>query len=208
MNRISIGLDNGLSPVRRQAVIWTNSGLLSIGRLRTNFSEIWIGILPFSFWKIHLKMSSAKMPFCPVGDELTNRINVVTSSSRRLFWCFLFSRPVLKYDDVIKRKHFPRYWTLVRGIHRSAVNSPHKDQWRGALIVSLICAWMNGWVNNREVGDLRRQHAHYDVTVTMAVCTVCTVILLRFTQYLFTGISFCRNPNCAALWWRPWRQGT
>ena len=46
-------------------------------------------------------------------------------------------------DDVIKRKHFLRYWPFVRGIHRSQVNSPHKDQWRGALIFSLICAWIN-----------------------------------------------------------------
>ena len=43
-------------------------------------------------------------------------------------------------DDVIKWKHFPRYWPFVRGIHRSPVNSPHKGQWRGALMFSLICA--------------------------------------------------------------------
>ena len=69
------------------------------------------------------------------------------------------------HDDIIKRKHFPRYWPFVRGIHRSPVNSPHKGQWRGALMFSLICVWINGWVNNREAGDLRRYRAHYDVTV-------------------------------------------
>ena len=69
------------------------------------------------------------------------------------------------HDDVIKRKHFPRYWPFVRGIHRSPVNSPHKGQWRGALMFSLICACINGWASNREVGDLRRHRAHYDVTV-------------------------------------------
>ena len=68
-------------------------------------------------------------------------------------------------DDVIKWKHFPRYWPFVRGIHRSPVNSPHKGQWRGALMFSLICVWINGWVNNREVGDLRRHRGHYDVNV-------------------------------------------
>ena len=51
------------------------------------------------------------------------------------------------------------------GIHRTPVNSPHKGQWRGALMFSLICAWINGWVNNREAGDLGRHHARYDVTV-------------------------------------------
>ena len=59
------------------------------------------------------------------------------------------------HDDVIKWKHFPRYWPFVRGIHRWPVNSPHKGQWRGALMYSLICTWINGWVNDREAGDLR-----------------------------------------------------
>ena len=53
----------------------------------------------------------------------------------------------------------------MRGIHRSSVNSPHKGQWRGALMFTLICARINGWVNNREAGDLRRYRAHYDVIV-------------------------------------------
>ena len=69
------------------------------------------------------------------------------------------------HDDVIKWKHFSRYWPFVRGIHRSPVNSPHKGQWRGALMFSLICAWINGSVNNREAGNLRSHHAHHDVTV-------------------------------------------
>ena len=52
----------------------------------------------------------------------------------------------IKYDDAIKWKHFPRYWPFVRGIRRSPVNSPHKGQWRGGVMFSLIYAWMNGWV--------------------------------------------------------------
>ena len=54
---------------------------------------------------------------------------------------------------------------FVRGIHGSTVNSPHKGQWRGALMFSLICAWINGSAINSEAGDLRRHCAHYDVTV-------------------------------------------
>ena len=71
-------------------------------------------------------------------------------------------------DDVIKWKNFPRYWPFVRGIHRSPVNSPHKGQWRGALIFPVICAWINDWVNNRDAGDLRRHRAHYDIIVMRA----------------------------------------
>ena len=69
------------------------------------------------------------------------------------------------HDDVIKWKHFPRYWTVVRGIHRSPVNSPHKGQWCGVLVFFMICAWINGWVNNGEAADLRHHRVPYDVTV-------------------------------------------
>ena len=55
-------------------------------------------------------------------------------------------------------------------IHRSPVNSPHKGQWRGALMFSLICIWINGLVNNREAGDLRCHHSHYDITIMCGDC--------------------------------------
>ena len=48
-------------------------------------------------------------------------------------------------------------------------SSPHKGQWRGALIFSLICAWIDGSVNTREAGDFRRHRAHYDVTVMFLI---------------------------------------
>ena len=71
------------------------------------------------------------------------------------------------HDDVIIWKHLPRNWPFVQGIHRSPVNSPHKGQWRGALMFSLICAWINAWANNREAGDLRCHCAHYDLIVML-----------------------------------------
>ena len=61
--------------------------------------------------------------------------------------------------------NIPRYWPFVRGIHWSPVNSPHKGQWCGALMFTLICARVNCSVNNREAGDLRRYRTHYDVIV-------------------------------------------
>ena len=78
------------------------------------------------------------------------------------------------HDDVIKWKHFPHYWPFVRGIHRSPVNSQHKGQWRGALMLSLICVGLKGWVNNREAGDLRRHTAHCDVIV------MCSMFCMSF----------------------------
>ena len=68
-----------------------------------------------------------------------------------------------RHDDVIKWKHFPRYWPSMRVIQRSPVNSPHKGRWRGALMFSLICAWTDSWANNGDAGDLRRYRTHYDV---------------------------------------------
>ena len=68
-------------------------------------------------------------------------------------------------DDVIKWKHFPRYWPFVRGIHRPPMNSMHKGQWSGALMFSLICAWTNSWANTGDAGDLGRHCTNYDVIV-------------------------------------------
>ena len=93
------------------------------------------------------------------------------------------------HDDVRKWKHFPRYWTYVRGIHRSPVNSPHRGQWRGTLMCSLVCAWINGWGNNREAADLRRQQAHYDVFELVAAwatkCFVAWEIWKLFHKCIF-----------------------
>ena len=82
-----IGSDNDLSPGRRQAIIWTNAGILLIGSLGTNFSEILIEIQTISFRKMHLKMSSAKWrPFCLGFNELsTNHYSDVTWVSYCLF---------------------------------------------------------------------------------------------------------------------------
>ena len=77
-NLTIIGSDNGLSPGRRQTIIWTNAGILLIGPWETNFSEILISIHTFSFKKIHLKISSAKWrPFC-LG---LNVLNIMTTGS-------------------------------------------------------------------------------------------------------------------------------
>ena len=97
------------------------------------------------------------------------------------------------------------------------VNSPRKGQWRGALMFSLICVWMNDWVNNREAGDLRRYRTHYDVIVmvvqhdirnkkiycfTVRICVHCGhiclkhIVLCMFPSWLFQwlfNISKCRQ---------------
>ena len=82
---------------------------------------------------------------------------------------------------------FPRYWPSVWRIHRSSVNSLHKGQWRGALVFkTLICVWVNAWVNNREAGDLKRHIAHYDATVMSYVHNCCPSECVKRLLQLYT----------------------
>ena len=98
-----------------------------------------------SLFRLQLRIH--KRPTLPVPCE---------GSHRRL-------SPSQKHDGVIKRNIFRVTGPL-------SVNSPHKGPWRWALMFSLICAWTNGWVNNRDAGDLRRHRALYDVTLMVQWC--------------------------------------
>ena len=71
---VIIGSDNGLSPVRRQNIIWTNAGILLTGPWETNFSELLIGIQTLSFKKLHLNMSSAKWRLFCLGHNILRRM--------------------------------------------------------------------------------------------------------------------------------------
>ena len=104
------------------------------------------------------------------------------------------------HDDVIKWNHFPRYWPFVWGIYRPPLNSPHKGQWRGALMFSLIYAWINGLVNNREPGDLRRHRAHYDVIVMILWPTPHKSFEYRRTPH-FSPPWHSQYQNLSGSWW-------
>ena len=112
-------------------------------------------------WRILVRRKCAGLtaPWSRCPLLLSGTLDCYTISS---WWS---QAQLVRHDGLIKWKHVPRYWPFVRGIHRCLVNSPHKGQWLGALVLSLICALTNGWVNNRDAGDLMRHRAHYDVTV-------------------------------------------
>ena len=102
------------------------------------------------------------------------------------------------HDDVINRKHFPRYLPFVRGTHRSTVNSPHKGQWRGALILFFIFAWTNGWANDQGAGHLRRHCGHCNVTVIYKTAHLPGQLLneqvcMFFNSHELFGCLFCIN---------------
>ena len=125
-----IDSDNGLSPGRRQAIIWTNAGILIIEPSGTNFDEILIGIHMFSFKKMHLKMSSGKWRPCSglnnsIGPIARNCPNWPSGNhicgpklpAKLLFWKFgqqtfscvkqlLTAHPMLHYWSL-------KYWTLI-----------------------------------------------------------------------------------------------
>ena len=72
---------------------------------------------------------------------------------------------------------FSALLALCVGIHRSPLNSPDKDQWSGALMFSLMCAWTNGWVNDCDIDDLRCHCTHYDITVMLSIYSSLDIIL-------------------------------
>ena len=114
----TIGSDNGLSPGRRQAIIWTSAGILLIGPLETNFSEVSIRIQTFSFKKMHLKVLSAKWhPFVSpqCGNECYQLVFTPSSFSQTEWWSqvphvwFLSMLPIMHPAKVQwgrKRTHF------------------------------------------------------------------------------------------------------
>ena len=101
---------------------------------------------------------------------------------------------------------FLPYWQFVWGIQWPPVNSPHKGQWRRALMLSLICVWMNSWVNSRDADDLRRHRAHYDVTVMESrnceelsnqqcaccwpPCTFAGTVMAMYGSHIYPGLAF------------------
>ena len=181
--------------VGSKPIIWTNAGILLIGPLGKNFSEFSIQIYEFSlknaFGTVTWKMAATfSRPQC-VKKIFTLRIKFhsgwflifqLTTVRHWFMWWFCTKKaPSHCLKQVMtgltvwswwlhQMETFPHYWPFVRGIHWSPVNSPHKGQWRRALMFSLICVWINGWVNNREAGDLRRYCAHYDITLMVYIC--------------------------------------
>ena len=153
---------------------------LGVGQATNNrLDNCWLNFVSLNLYhganttsQYHISVKCLKPPVRQQLSQIKNK----EIPHYRLLWGSTCDRPLITWeqiiqkrmichDDVIKWNHFPRYWPFVRGIHRSPANSPHKGQWRGALVFSLICTRINGWVNNGEAGDLRFHRVHYDVIV-------------------------------------------
>ena len=107
-------------------------------------SWLWMRALPSQFiliWRESLRA---------IHQAQIYRYNTATESYIAfIMWNICVHVPL---DDIIEWTHFPRYWTFVRGIHRSPMNSPHKGQWCRALMFSLICLRLNKRLSKQSWG--------------------------------------------------------
>ena len=99
----------------------------------------------------------------PISQYKSWILNVIVRYSKARDRCSKFSNRSAWWRHQMET--FSALLTLCVGNSPVPVNSPHKGQWRGVLVFSFICVWINDWVNNREAGDLRRHRGHYDVIV-------------------------------------------
>ena len=126
-----IGSDNGLSPGRRQAIIWTNAGILLIRTLGIKFCEILSEIHTFSFTKMYLKMSSGKpRPFCLGVNVLKTVTNVFMCHYLSKFRGYTniwnikhdWTKPVLKSNiqtNVVNNERLRTLYVLVQNIYEN-----------------------------------------------------------------------------------------
>ena len=123
----SIGSDNGLSPGRRQAIIWTNDGILLIRTFRTHFSEIVSKIHTFSFKKIHLKMSSGKWQPCCLGLRVYSM--VYAHNQYILWWPFTLNENFYSHCNLMLLSVYftlQKTWLLMSWRHKEP---GHQQPW-------------------------------------------------------------------------------
>ena len=185
------GSHNGLSPGRRQAIIWTNAEILLIGRLGTNFSEILIKINTFSFKKMPLKMSSGKwQPFC-LG------LNVLTNTLRQRQNGRHFADSIVKYIFTNKTMNFD--WLFIEicslGSNLYIWQSLSLCVWRWKSVVTL--RWMGATFSGSGLAPTEYRQRHPVCTGYLAVND--NVIWMReiyinsdpvTTWYLFFNMTF------------------
>ena len=156
---IIIGSDNGLSPGRRQAIIWTNVGILLIGPMGINFSEILIEINTFSFKKMHLKMSSAKWRLFRLGLNVLIASSVDHHAHVLIKWrimCEGLNRPISQIPQWIRTK------------------SHHAPSCNRIVTKCCICGYESGalwdlWIRSICCGLLPMDIYHYGTKLIMLI---------------------------------------
>ena len=176
---ITTGSDNGLAPGRREAIIWTNAGILLIRPLGTNFSDILIRVQAFSFKKMELKMSSVKWrPFCRGFNELRH---IFESPLRnKMFWHQNIPGELDQYR---------RCWC--RGLlRRQAINSHCPWYWNRSLFSTLLPA----------IACCQPSFSHYLIQLSLII----PVVLWHLAESNLRGpLMICRGRiSCDLLPWQ------
>ena len=119
----------------------------------------WIGLRIALSSQKHTKYTENQGTFFTVESYFTPsaEAKIMTHHNDNTLWLCTWWRHQMET--------FSALLAICAGNSPAPVNSPHKRQWGGALMFSLICVWINSWGNNREAGDLRRYRVHYDVSV-------------------------------------------
>ena len=164
------------------------SHILIIGRCLLNFKDIYSSAKAFDWYlrrQIYWFLNSLVIILSAYLHGIEYSPKCLYKA--RILFCFV----LVWYRTILVRmmtssngKKYPCYWPFVRGIHRSPVNYPHKGQWRGAFMFSLICAWTNGWVIIRDA-DYRRHNTHYDLLFNLLLCAI---FIHKYGIYIHTYI--------------------
>ena len=127
---------------------------------------------------------------CPAGHQYV--LNVLYESSLRNYWKKMYCHLHPWWNKGFDNYSYPH---KISDIITDHLNSPHKGQWHGALMFSLISAWKNAWVNNRVAGELLRRDAHHDVTVMECVYVNVTIYpVIHFECHIYTIAVLATQP--------------
>ena len=198
-----IGSDNGLLPGRRQAIIWTNAGILLIQPLGTNFSEILIRIQTFSFKIIHLKVSSEKWrPFCLGLNVLKATTSLMHVGITRLQWVQSCVKSVTCWNGWhillilvlylwgTAANMFIDFWRKYSSNKKNVIQCPHHDS--DALVRPVWCQlhWCHWFPWPQASSHIHDSRIH-DFRVTMATRHSCTKALTYDIIYQ-SRLTLCR----------------
>ena len=148
-------------------------------KICARISNVFVVLISLAPWIIFSPLSG--LLHAGIANVISNAIAMYTRHHNKALKC----TTDIMYMVKAWWRHQMEAFAALLAIFAIPVNSPHKDQWRGALLRSLICVWINGCVNNREAGDLRRYRAQYDVTVMIS------------QSYLFTCLHHTKQKlNC------------
>ena len=186
-----------LGAVRQQAIAWANADP-DLCRLMVSLGPQWVKtvLLKLVEFVVIVLQHFNKVPLLLKKYNWNFSLANPKGSGKFIFLIFVCSCGGEEESTKSEYLSTDAWWrhqmeTFSALLAACAGNSPHKGQWRGAFMFSLICAWIYRWVNNRGAGDLRRYHAHYDVIV-MDYLSLCACMCIFENMINITALKKVR----------------